>query len=33
VVCEYLDVELASLAGFYRIAEEKLHVALSRVKV
>lgn len=31
VVCEYLDVQLESLGGFYRIAEEKLQAALTRV--
>lgn len=30
VVCEYLDVELASLAGLYRIAEAKLATGRQR---
>jgi hypothetical protein len=30
VVCEYLDVEEASLEGFYRIAEAKLVAAQTR---
>ena len=27
LICEYVDVEQASLPGFYRIAEAKLHAA------
>ena len=27
VICEYLDVDVASLAGLYRIAEAKLDAA------
>ena len=30
VVCEYLDVDEASLKGFYRIAEAKLFAAQTR---
>jgi hypothetical protein len=30
VVCEYLDIDEASLEGFYRIAEAKLVTAQSR---
>jgi len=30
VVCEYVDVEEESLAGFYRMAEAKLTAALDR---
>lgn len=28
VICEYIDVEKASLEGFYRLAEAKLAAAL-----
>jgi hypothetical protein len=30
VVCEYVDVEEASLDGFYRVAEAKLGAVLER---
>lgn len=30
VVCEYVDIEEASLDGFYRMAEAKLLAALDR---
>jgi len=30
VVCEYVEVDRAALESFYRLAEAKLHSAMSR---